>query len=112
MRPSIPEYLRHINDEVNFCLNSMKDTSFDNFISDEKLTRAVVRSLEIIGEASKHIPDEFKSKYPLVEWKSMAGMRDRLIHDYFGVDYETVYNTITQDLPKLQVWLFIILKPL
>jgi len=112
MRPSIPEYLRHINDEVNFSLNAMKDISFDNFITDEKLTRAVVRSLEIIGEASKQIPDDFKTKYPLVEWKYMAGMRDRLIHDYFGVDYETVYNTITQDLPKLQVWLFIILKPL
>ena len=72
-----------------------------NFVQDEKLTRAVVRSLEIIGEAAKKISNDFKANYPDVEWKSMAGMRDRLIHNYFGVDYEMVFRTVKNDLPKL-----------
>ncbi len=102
MRPSVLEFIRHIEEEINFCPRELRPLGFDEFIADEKLTRAVVRSLEIIGEASKQIPNEFKTQYPQVEWKEMAGMRDRLIHDYFGVDYEIVYNTVQQDLPELQ----------
>jgi len=79
-------------------LNSL---NYDEFIRDEVLLRAVIRSLEIIGEASKKISLDFKDDHPEVEWKSMAGMRDRLIHHYFGVDYEMVFNTIKNDLPKL-----------
>ena len=57
---------------------------------DETLKRALVRSIEIIGEASKKIPNDFRQKYPEIEWRSMTGIRDRLIHDYFGVDYHLV----------------------
>lgn len=69
-----------------------------------------MRSLEVIGEASKNTPAEFKNKYPLIEWKMMAGMRDRLIHQYFGIDYETVYTTVKNDLPQLRDWIEIIFK--
>lgn len=101
MYPSNPEFINHILDEVTFCLKEMNDVSYDEFVQDEKLTRAVVRSLEIIGEAAKKISNDFKATYPNVEWKSMAGMRDRLIHNYFGVDYEMVFRTVKNDLPKL-----------
>lgn len=73
-----------------------------SFETDEKSKRAFVRSFEIIGEASKKIPSEFKEKYIAVQWKSMARMRDRLIHHYFGVDYPIVWDTVVNDVPKLK----------
>jgi len=78
------EFLKHISDECSFLLSLNKDLTKENFLDDETLKRAVVRSLEIIGEATKKIPADFKVKWNLVQWKNMAGMRDRLIHDYIG----------------------------
>jgi len=74
------EYLKHIAEECLFILSVSKGLSKEAFLNDEILKRATVRSLEIIGEATKKIPTEFRSKYSSIEWKSMAGMRDRLIH--------------------------------
>ncbi len=110
MHPSLPEFLRHIHDETSFCIRRTDGLDYDTFISDETLCRAVVRSLEVIGEASKNIPPDFKSKYQLVAWKDMAGMRDRLIHHYFGVDYETVWRTLKEDIPVLNGWMEIIIE--
>ena len=109
MRPSGIEFIQHIRDEVEFCLQQLSNKTFEVFINDGVLSRAIVRSLEIIGEASKHAPAEIKNKYPLIEWKMMAGMRDRLIHHYFGIDYETVYATVKNDLPPLKEWVDVIL---
>lgn len=67
------------------------------------MKRAFVRSIEIIGEAVKKIPSEFKQKYPRIEWKAMAGMRDKLIHDYFGIDYEIVWDVVTNKIPTLRL---------
>jgi uncharacterized protein with HEPN domain len=67
-----------------------------SFLQDETLKRAFVRSLEIIGEAVKKVPEDFRAKYSQVEWRKMAGTRDRLIHDYLGVDYELVWDTLWQ----------------
>jgi uncharacterized protein with HEPN domain len=68
----------------------------------ETLRRAAVRSLEIIGEAAKKVPEEFRANYPAIEWRAMSGMRDRLIHDYFGVDYELVWDVVQNHIPILQ----------
>lgn len=110
MHPSAIEFLNHIFEEIHFCTEKTLDLTYEEFVDDEVLCRAVVRSLEIIGEASKRIPEETKLKYPLVEWKTAAGMRDRLIHNYFGVDYEVVYQTIKSDLPILKEWITTILR--
>ncbi len=70
------------------------------FLRDETLKRAFVRSLEIIGEAVKQLPDEIKQRHGYLEWRAMAGMRDRLIHGYFGVDYDIVWDVVTNKIPE------------
>jgi uncharacterized protein with HEPN domain len=72
------------------------------FLRDETLKRAFVRSLEIIGEAVKQSPDAVRERYSHLEWRAMAGMRDRLIHGYFGVDYDIVWDVVTTKIPVLQ----------
>lgn len=96
------EYLRHILDETKYLLSQTKKLSQSEFVQNQTLQRAFVRSIEIIGEATKKIPDDFKQKYPLVEWKAIAAMRDRLIHGYFGVDYDIVWDVVTNKIPILQ----------
>jgi len=96
------EYLRHILDEISYIEDALKLTSQDKFFSDQTLKRSFVRSIEIIGEAAKKIPSEFKKKYQDIEWKRITGMRDHLIHDYFGVDYKIVWDVAVNKLPELK----------
>lgn len=86
------ELIRHILDEIDYILTQIPNTDFDSFLKNATLKRAFVRSIEIIGEASKKLPEDVKSKQPDIEWRKVAGMRDRLIHDYFGVDYTIVWD--------------------
>ena len=96
---SIDDYLRDILESAEkiqaFCLNE----DWVSFQSDDKTQYAVIRALEIIGEASKKIPTEFRDKSDQLNWRGMTGMRDILIHDYFGVDSEVVWKTIQKEIP-------------
>ena len=96
------EYIRHIIDEIDYILSQISDTDFDSFLRDGTLKRAFVRSLEIIGEASKKLPEDVKARQPDIEWRKVTGMRDKLIHDYFGVDYTIVWDVATTKLPDLR----------
>jgi uncharacterized protein with HEPN domain len=95
------EYLRHINDECSYVISVSENLDFNDFVEDETLKRAVVRSLEIIGEATKKIPADFKVKWNTIPWKNMAGMRDRLIHDYIGVNYSIVWDVMINKIPDM-----------
>jgi uncharacterized protein with HEPN domain len=77
------------------------DFSKDDLLQDETLKRALVRSLEIIGEATKKIPADFKITWDSINWKNMAGMRDRLIHDYMGINYSIVWDVVRNKIPEL-----------
>ncbi|HYD90213.1 MAG TPA: DUF86 domain-containing protein [Flavobacterium sp.] len=94
------EFIKHINDECVYIL-SVSNITYYEFLDDETLKRAVVRSLEVIGEATKKIPDGFRQQWNSVNWKSMAGMRDRLIHDYIGIDYTIVWDVMQNKIPEL-----------
>jgi uncharacterized protein with HEPN domain len=96
------EYLKHIRDESLYIQSVITNAiSKDDFLQDETLKRAVVRSLEIIGEATKKIPIDFKIRWKSIAWKNMAGMRDRLIHDYMGVNYLIVWDFVKNKIPDL-----------
>jgi len=95
-------YLKDILEAMESIEKFVGDMSFENFREDDKTASAVIRKFEIIGEATKQIPDEVKQEYSKVPWKEMAGMRDRLIHLYFGVDYNLVWTTIKNRIPTVK----------
>ncbi|MBI2270576.1 MAG: DUF86 domain-containing protein [Bacteroidetes bacterium] len=96
------ELLRHILSETDFVLENTANKSETQIINDSILSRALVRSLEIIGEATKKLPDEVVLKYPEINWKDMARTRDKLIHHYSGVDYAIIWDIICNELPELK----------
>jgi len=110
MSNSAIEYLKHIRDEARFLCDAVKGKTIGQFLEDPILKRACVRAIEVIGEATKKVPTDFKAKHPDIEWKKMAGMRDRLIHDYFGVDYYVVFDVAQNKAPLLLSGIAQILK--
>ena len=96
------DYLRHILVEVEYLLDQSQGLSFKRFAADETLRRAFVRSLEVIGEAVKNLPEEFRPAHSDIDWRPIARMRDRLIHGYFGVDYQLAWNVVQEKLPELK----------
>ena len=110
MYPSQPEFLKHILDECTYILKVTAGKTKDETFGDETLSRAIVRSLEIMGEATKKVDADFKLKHPHVEWKKIAATRDIMIHDYFGIDYDIVWSIIKEKLPDLEHFLKEILK--
>lgn len=103
------DYLRHILVEADYLIGQSAGISADDFMTDETLQRAFVRSLEIIGEAAKKVPEDFRDQHPAIEWRAMSGMRDRLIHDYFGVDYELIWDVVRNRVPELRTHIAAIL---
>ncbi len=97
------ELVKHIFDEREFILTHTHEKTEEQVLDDAVLIKALERSIEIIGEASKKIYDEFKSMHPHIEWKKMAGTRDHLIHHYFGIDYDILWDIIENKIPELHL---------
>ena len=96
------DYLRDIIDAVDKIEKFTEGIDSEGFYADDKTSYAVIRALEIIGEATKKVPQNIKEGYPKVPWREMAGIRDKLIHDYFGVNLEVIWRTVQEDLPTLK----------
>ena len=95
------DYLTDIRDSARKALAFVTGMDFPSFAADEKTSYAVVRALEILGEATKRIPTAVRDRHPKVPWRAMSGIRDILIHDYFSVNANVVWKTVTEDLPPL-----------
>jgi uncharacterized protein with HEPN domain len=96
------DYVQDILDAINDIAVFIGNLSFEKFVKDKKTINAVVRSLEIIGEAAKNVPRSLKIRYEDIPWKQMAGMRDKLIHEYFGVDTEILWKVVKEELPPVK----------
>lgn len=102
---SHPDFLTYVQDIIKAIDDAQKfviDLSYADFIEDTKTVYAVIRALEVIGEATKNVPVTVKSRYPQIPWKDMAGMRDKVIHAYSTVDLKRVWSTVKQDIPTLK----------
>lgn len=104
------EYLRHIKEETSFIIEYTNAVTEDEFYENIVLRKAIIRSLEVIGEATKKVNFEFRSKYNAIPWKEMAGLRDKLIHDYTGVDYSLVWKICMENIPELDFQIEEIIK--
>jgi len=102
MKREYKDYFQDILDSIVDIEEFTKNMDLDSFVNDRKTFKAVVKSVEIIGEAAKKIPDAIKGKYTSIEWNKMAGMRDKLIHEYFGIDNEILWQTVKEDIPPLK----------
>jgi uncharacterized protein with HEPN domain len=100
---TILDYLEDISGAISDIRSFVQGMSADGFIADKKTVNAVVRSLEIIGEATGKIPKDVRERYPDVPWEEIIGMRNRLIHEYFGVDLDIVWQTLQEDLAPLEI---------
>lgn len=100
MSLSIIEFLLHIRDEVVFLKTDSANYTYKLFSNDKKTILSYTRSLEIIGEACKNIPSGFRTKYPQIDWKGFAGLRDIIIHQYLGIDYEAISETVINEIPE------------
>jgi len=95
------DYVQDILDSINDAEAFIKGMKFSEFKRDKKTINAVVRSVEVIGEAAKKIPKSLRKEFPTIPWKRMLGIRDKLIHEYFGIDVEILWEVVKKDLPGI-----------
>ena len=105
MKSSISDKIRlqHIFDAINSILIFTKDIDYNTYMADYKLRLALVKLIEIIGEASNGLSPEAIRRFPDIEWSILAGIRNVLVHEYFGIDYEIIWNSIKQNIPELKI---------
>lgn len=102
MKRDLRDYITDMASAASDIEKFVGDMDFEEFISDKKTANAVIRSLEVIGEAAKMIPEDVRKKHHEIPWKRMAGMRDKLIHEYSGVDLEIVWKVVKEELPPIK----------
>ncbi len=105
-------WIRHIQDEIVFLRKIAKDRTFDDLTNDDYFAHAVRSAIEVIGEASKNVPDSIKKHHQDIPWRDMAALRDKIIHGYFRIDYSIVWSVITDDLPEIEPKISALLKEL
>lgn len=102
MKRDVSLYAKDILESMEKAEGFIGSMSYEDFLLDEKTNFAVVRCIEIIGEATKNIPDSIREKYKEIPWRDMAGMRDKMSHFYFGIDFEKVWLVIKEEIPRLK----------
>lgn len=102
MNREIGDYLQDILEAMTDAIAFTDGMKFKDFCEDTKTVYAVIRAIEVIGEATKNIPTAIRNKYPDIPWKEMAGMRDKLIHEYFGISLERLWFTVNKDIPGIK----------
>ena len=95
-------FILHILDEVNFIIRESKALDYEDLVQNEILKRAILRSLEIIGEATKNLSKDFRKKHSTIKWRELAGLRDKLIHYYFGIKWDRVWDVIKNVIPEIE----------
>ncbi len=95
-------YLQDILDSISRIENYVEDMTYEDFMDDQKTVDAVARNIEIIGEATKNVPEDIRETYPDLPWREMAGMRDKMIHGYFEIMHGILWETIKHDLPLIK----------
>ncbi len=112
MKREIGDFIEDIVNAMSKALKFVEGMSYEEFAKDDKTVFAVVRAIEIIGEAVKNIPEDIRREYPEIPWKGMAGMRDKVIHGYFGVDIKVVWDTVKKRIPEVKPLFMKMLKDL
>ena len=112
MKREIVDYIEDIISAMDKAMDFVKNMSYEEFTQDDKTVYAVVRAIEIIGEAVKNIPVNVRKNYPEIPWKDMAGMRNKVIHEYFGVKLNIVWRTVKEEISPLKPLFEKILKEL
>ncbi len=105
MKRDILLYIQDIIRSMEAIEQFVEGMDLDQFIHDDRTSSAVIRKFEIIGEASKYIPNDIRNQFPLIPWKDMAGMRDVLIHAYFGIDHQLVWDSVKKEIPGMKTLL-------